>query len=143
MVKNLKTLIVLLKAQANIEQHIKTSLGSTSLSVNEFTALEALYNKGSLSAQELTGLVLIPNSSMTYVLDNLEKKGLINRQRDEADRRVYRSSLTEEGQRAFPEIYATHYEHMRTVFDVLTPEEEVQLQELLKKLGKHAEETLA
>lgn len=136
----LKSLIVLFKAHASVVKHVKQSLVPTNLSVNEFTALEALYFAGSLSAQELIDKVLIPNSSMTYVLMSLASKSLITRERDPMDRRILRSRLTEQGEKEFEAIYRAHYDHMRNVFDVLTEEEEQQLRELLKKLGKHAEE---
>ena len=136
MTKDLKSLVIIFKVHAKLLGHVKQSLADTELSVNEFTALEALYHKGSLSAQELIDKVLIPNSSMTYVLDSLEKKGLITRVSAEDDRRVRLSSLTDEGTRLFEAIYDVHYRHMRSVFDVLTDEEEFEMQELLKKLGK-------
>ncbi len=142
MAGELKTLVVLFKTHAGILRHVKRSLEETSLSVNEFTAMEALHNKGSLSAQGLIDLVLIPNSSMTYVLDTLSKKGLVTREKDPRDRRVQCISLTDQGEEVIREIYAIHYAHMREIFDVLSPEEEHALQELLKKLGKHAERKL-
>ena len=132
---NLKTLIVLFKAHANVVKHVKQSLEDTDLSLNEFTAMEALYFLGTLSAQEIIDKVLIPNSSMTYVLENLAKKNYISRERDSKDRRVLKSRLTDEGRAVFETIYRHHHEHMRGVFDALTNEEEKQLQELLKKLG--------
>ena len=138
---DLKTLIVLFKAHANVVKHVKQSLEDTDLSLNEFTAMEALYFLGTLSAQEIIDKVLIPNSSMTYVLENLAKKNYISRERDSKDRRVLKSRLTDEGRAVFETIYRHHHEHMRGVFDALTNEEEKQLQELLKKLGRHAEET--
>ncbi len=138
----LKTLIVLFKTHTNIVKHVKRSLENTSLTVNEFTVMEALHNKEFLSAQGLIDLVLIPNSSMTYVLDTLSKKELISREKDPDDRRVQCIRLTEKGRQVISDIYGIHHRHMREVFDVLSPEEERELQELLKKLGKYAERTL-
>ena len=139
MTRDLKSLVIIFKVHANLDRHVKLSLAETELGVNEFTALEALYNKGSLSAQELIDKVLIPNSSMTYVLDNLERKGFITRERDPGDRRVRLSTLTDAGRKLFVSIYQIHCRHMREVFNVLSEQEEAQLQQLLKKLGKHAE----
>lgn len=142
MAQELKTLVVLFKTHSSIVRHVKKSLEETQLSVNEFTAMEALWNKGSLSAQGLIDLVLIPNSSLTYVLDTLSKKGLVKREKDPHDRRVQSISLTGRGEDVIREIYEIHYAHMREIFDVLSPEEENELRALLKKLGKHAERKL-
>ena len=79
MAQDLKTLIVLFKAYQSMINQVKLSLINTDLTVNEFTALEALYSKKELTTSELRDYVLVPNSSMTYVLDTLEKKELIQR----------------------------------------------------------------
>ncbi len=142
MEKDLKSLIIIFKVHGHLVKHVKQSLEETELSVNEFSAMEALYTKGSLSTQALIDLVLIPNSSMTYVLDTLAKKDYLSRCKDPDDRRIQRLSLTPKGKEVFESIYKRHFDHMREVFDVLTPEEEAAMQTILKKLGKHAERTL-
>lgn len=140
MEQKLKTLIILFKAQETVERSVKKSLECSNLTVNEFAAMEALYTKHCLTTQELIDAVLIPNSSMTYVLDTLKAKGYIQRIRKPEDKRIQSISLTESGNKVFEDVYQHHYEYMKEIFEVLDPEEEVQLQELLKKLGKFAEE---
>lgn len=138
MEKDLRSLIILFKAHSSLYDQVKHSLLDSSLTVNEFTALEALYHKKVLTTSELIGSILVANSSMTYVLDTLEKKELIKRQKSEHDKRVQTLSLTEKGTQLFTKIYEKHYHHMRQYFDVLDPEEEKTLQNLLKKIGKAA-----
>lgn len=140
--KNLKSLIVLFKAHSSIEKNIKYSLVDSGLNLNEFTTMEALYTKGTLSTQAIIDTILIPNSSMTYVLENLLKKGYINRKKDKDDKRVSIISLTKNGRDTFEQVYKKHFKHMREVFDSLSSDEEEVLQELLKRVGKKAEEKL-
>ena len=142
MKKDLKSLIIIFKAYHNIERNIKKSLIDTDINVNEFAAMEALYEKNKLSTQELIDTVLIPNSSMTYVLEILYKKGYIERNKKESDRRIQVINLSKKGIMTFENIYKKHFDYMRNIFNVLDNEEEVQLQLLLKKLGKKAEENL-
>ncbi|UPU40217.1 MarR family transcriptional regulator [Erysipelothrix sp. Poltava] len=73
---------------------------------------------------------------MTYVVDQLEKKGLVVRLKDEKDRRINYVMLSPKGLNDTEIIYNKHYEEMRKRFDKLTSEEEVTLQNLLKKIGK-------
>lgn len=136
----LKTLIILFKTHHSLEKNVKWSLKDIDWTVNEFTVLEALYTKGQLSTQELIDKILIPNSSMTYVLDNLVKHEMIQKTKDPQDARRQWLSLTDKGRETFIEIYQIHYNHMKTIFEVLDDSEEQQLQELLKKIGKKAEE---
>lgn len=142
MKKDLKSLIIIFKAYQSLSNSVKQSLLGTGINVNEFTAMEALYVKGALTTQQLIDTILIPNSSMTYVLELLNKKEYIQRKEKTDDRRVQIISLTKKGTALFEEIYKTHYEHIRSVFDVLCSDEEAQLQDLLKKVGKKAEEGL-
>ncbi|WP_034552457.1 MarR family winged helix-turn-helix transcriptional regulator [Carnobacterium funditum] len=138
----LKSLIILFKAYNSIEKNVKQSLANTEINVNEFTAMEALYVKGSLTTKELINTVLIPNSSMTYVLEILSKKKYLTKEKNKNDKRIQIIALTELGTKVFEEIYEKHFSYMRSIFNVLNKDEELQLQSLLKKLGKQAEEVV-
>ncbi len=142
MSKDLKSLIVLFKAHQSLQNSVKHSLVNTQINVNEFSAMEALYTKGVLTTQQLIDTILIPNSSMTYVLEILNKKNYIERSKKPDDKRVQIIRLSKLGIEVFEDIYERHYNYMRTIFDVLTDSEEKTLQQLLKKVGKQAEENL-
>lgn len=136
--RDLKTLIILFKAYHSLIKQVKVSLESTELTLNEFTVLEALHSKETLTTQQLIDTVLIPNSSMTYVLDTLSKKQLIHRVKNKPDRRVTLLSLTSKGTDLFVNVYRHHFDHIRSILDEFTPDEEKTLQELLKRLGSKA-----
>lgn len=135
---NLKTITTLFRAKNSFEMLIKKDVLSYGLNPSEFGALEALYHKGKLSVQQLTEKVLIANSSMTYVLDNLSKRGLITRNKYEKDRRIYVVDLTEVGMKLMEDIYPRHYKNMTSILSCLTIEEQKTLQSLLKKIGLNA-----
>lgn len=138
-IKKLKSLTVLFKAHQHVLQHVKQSIANMGLNINEFTVLEALYVKDMLTAQQLASTILIPNSSLTYVLDCLQKKGLIKREKNKTDSRILELSLSKQGEELFYKAYEAHYSHMRNIFNVLDETQELQLQDLLKTLGKHAQ----
>lgn len=140
--KDLKSLIILFKAQTSLALGVKKSLEDTGINMNEFVAMEALYFKGELTTQALVDTVLTPNSSMTYVLDILMKKGYIKRERCTSDKRVQYVSLTPEGRSYFESIYKEHFKYIREILDVLDDEEEKQMQKALKKVGKRALERI-
>lgn len=138
----LKSLIIIFKAYQSLQKSVKHSLVGTDINVNEFTTMEALYTKGELTTQAIIDVILIPNSSMTYVLEILHKKGYIDRKKKPEDKRVQMISLTKKGREVFEDIYARHFDYMRAIFDVIDIKEEKILQDLLKKVGKKAEEAL-
>lgn len=108
--------------------------------MNEFAALEALATKGSLTTQQLINTVLIPNSSMSYVITNLATKGYLSRTKDLNDKRIQYLSLTEKAKDYFKQVYAQHLALIRPMFDQFSAIEEKELQELLKRLGKDEEQ---
>ena len=138
MIQDLKTLTILLRAANAVEHRIKDDVSMYGLGLSDFGALEVLYHKGPLPVQAICEKVLIANSSMSYVIDNLIKRQLIKKVKNPDDRRVHMIELTEEGHRLMDAIYPRHQDHMRSMIDVLDESEETELQRLLKKLGKQS-----
>ena len=136
MSKDLKTLTILFRATNFIQETIKDDVSKHGLNLSEFGALEVLYHKGPLPVQSICEKVLIANSSMSYVIENLIKKELIKKTQNENDRRIHIVDLTEKGRLLFDDVYPKHLDHMRSVIDVLDESEEDELRKLLKKLGK-------
>ncbi|MFW5838410.1 MAG: MarR family winged helix-turn-helix transcriptional regulator [Bacillota bacterium] len=132
----LKTLTILFRTTNTFEQWIKEDIKKYHLNVTEFGVLEALYHKGELTIQALKDKILIANSSLTYVLSQLIDKAFIHKRQQTHDKRVFTISLTTKGERVFKSIYRMHLINMRTKLNVLTKNEELTLQTLLKKIGK-------
>lgn len=135
---NLKTMRILFRAVQSVEQIIKKDVKNYGFTMNEFAAVEALYHKGKLSVNEITQAVLIPNSSMTYVLDRLEVKGLICRLQDTDDKRTFYVELSKPGLDKLNDILPKHYKVLTNVFSILSTEEQTLLNDSLKKLGYYA-----
>jgi MarR family 2-MHQ and catechol resistance regulon transcriptional repressor len=77
---------------------------------------------------------------MTLVLDNLEKAGLVRRERSLEDRRMVRIFLTEAGQALIEEVLPAHVNAIFTELCVLTADEQQTLGKLCRKLGLPAQE---
>jgi MarR family transcriptional regulator, 2-MHQ and catechol-resistance regulon repressor len=70
------------------------------------------------------------------VIDNLERDGLVRRERDAKDRRVIHVHLTEGGMSKVEAVLPGHVAALVEEFSVLTAKEQEALGELCKKLGK-------
>jgi Transcriptional regulators len=57
------------------------------LTAEQWGVLAQLWNKGSISQDELAHMVCVDKSSISRVLDVMERKGLVARKRDPADAR--------------------------------------------------------
>ncbi len=106
---------------------------------SQFAVLEALYHLGSLTQGEVSTKVLKSGSNMTTVIDNLERDGLVRRERDAKDRRVIHVHLTEAGTGVIEAVLPGHVSALVEEFKVLSASEQQALGELCKKLGKGRE----
>ncbi len=106
------------------------------LTYSQFAVLEALYHLGSLTQGNVSTKVLKSGSNVTTVIDNLERDGLVRRERHDQDRRVIYVHLTEAGKRKIEAVLPGHVAALVEEFSVLTVKEQETLGELCKKLGK-------
>jgi len=133
--ESLNAFIGLNRTMDYLEQIVRTDVQRYDLNVTEFAVLELLYNKGDQPIQRIRQRVLIASSSITYVVDKLEEKGLVNRIRNEQDKRVTNASLTEHGYTMMNDIFPKHADTIASTFSVLTDEEMTVLQQALKKIS--------
>lgn len=136
MKNDLKTITILFRTLHHIEDIIKQDVQNYGISVSEFAVLEALYHLGERSVGQLKDKVLIAPSSMTYVLDQLMRKAYVMRRVDLQDQRKFQIDLSEKGRLFMETTYPKHQKRLRDVLNILSPEEETQVQNLLKKIGK-------
>jgi MarR family 2-MHQ and catechol resistance regulon transcriptional repressor len=124
-----------MRAAESATTRIHRHLVSTGLTVSQFAVLEALYHLGPLSQREIGKKILRSSGNITMVIDNLEKGGLVRRERFEADRRFYIVHLTDKGYDLINELFPLHAAVIAEDFGVLTAAEQEALGRLCKKLG--------
>lgn len=106
-----------------------------SLTVSQFGVLEALYHLGPMCQSELGSKMLMSGGNITMIVDNLEKRGLVQRQRDEQDRRFIIVTLTDEGEALIAEVFPVHLDAIVDELSVLSTEEQEDLGRLCRKMG--------
>jgi len=131
----LHLLIVMSRATRVIQAKALESIESYGINSTEFAVMELLYHKGPQPIQKIGKKILMTSGSMTYIVDRLEKKAMLERVRCEKDRRVIYAQLTEEGELLIRKIFPKHREHITEMMDVLTDREKEQAIDILRKLG--------
>jgi MarR family 2-MHQ and catechol resistance regulon transcriptional repressor len=132
----LKTITVLFRAYNSLEKAVRDDIAKYGLNTSEFGVMEALYHKEKLSVKGVIDKVLTPNSSMSYVIENLVNKGYIIKKQSEKDKRSYVLELTQAGRELMAVIFPLHKQNIRDILNVLDKEEEIVLQKALVKIGK-------
>ena len=130
--------VVLSKALQSIKKRVEEDIKCLGLNPTEFSVLELIYSKGDQPIQKIGEKVLIASSSITYVVDKLEKKNLIVRKPCSKDRRVTYAAITDEGTELMDEVFPKHRTAMKEICGGLNSTEKEVLIEQLKKLGYHA-----
>jgi DNA-binding MarR family transcriptional regulator len=90
-----------------------------------------------LRMSELSQRLMVTGGNVTGITDGLEKEGLVVREVDTADRRVFRVKLTAEGQKQFRRMATEHEHWIIGMFDSLSMKQKKQLVDLLGEL-KHS-----
>ncbi|WP_409343477.1 MarR family winged helix-turn-helix transcriptional regulator [Paenibacillus sp. MBLB4367] len=139
--ESLELYIVLSRAHIWAEAHSTRHIRRHGLNPTEFGVLELVYHKGPQPLQQIGEKILISSGNITYVVDKLVRKKLLNRVPYPNDRRVIYAELTDNGRKLIQELFPSHTEAIRQAVSGLNPEEKKQAVRLLKKLGKAAQET--
>ncbi|MCR2805126.1 MarR family winged helix-turn-helix transcriptional regulator [Paenibacillus soyae] len=133
--------IALSRASQWVNAHGDRDIRRHGLNRTEFGVLELLYHRGPQPLQQIGGKVLMSSGNITYVIDKLEKKSLVRRRTSKEDRRLIYAEVTDEGCRFIEEIFPEHTSVIEQATAGLTPEEKRAASELLKKLGKYAQQS--
>lgn len=134
----LSTFVKLLRATEAISATVHGPLKDLNLTVSQFGVLEALYHLGPMCQRDLAKKILKSTGNLTTVIDNLEKRKLVRRKRNENDRRYFDVSLTLKGENLIKEIFPEHSDRIVKEMDYLTKSEQKQLGLLCKKLVNKA-----
>jgi DNA-binding MarR family transcriptional regulator len=104
------------------------------LTTSQFDVIATLGNTKGFNFKELGEKTLITKGTLTGVIDRLEKKGLVQRQMDQQDRRVFQVVLTKQGEEIFEKVFPQHISYFKQRFQSLTTEEHQEILTALRKL---------
>jgi DNA-binding MarR family transcriptional regulator len=136
---SLRLWLRLLACTTRIENRIRQKLQSEfSTTLPRFDLMAQLERTPEgLRMSELSQRMMVTGGNVTGITDGLEKEGLVQREVDATDRRVFRVKLTPEGQRVFERMAAEHERWVIDLFAALSAKQKKQLADLLGELKSH------
>lgn len=132
----LKLYTQLMRATNTVTEKMHKHLLAHKLSISQFGVIEALYHLGPLYQKEIGKKILKTSGNITLVIDNLEKRGLVTREKDPSDRRRMTVKMTKSGYELIEKILPVHSKIAQRVFSVLEPKGQQSLSKILKILGR-------
>lgn len=106
----------------------------------QLAVVKMLEPVGKLSLSELSWKIRARNSTVTGIIDRMEREGLVERRRSEDDRRVIHITLTRKGQRLATEIPVEPVQIFRQILSELSARDAAELSRILTRLARRVRE---
>lgn len=135
----LRTFVKLVRAANGLSARLNRPLAEAGLTESQFGVLEALLHLGPLHQRELAEKILRTNGNVTLVVDHLEKRGLVRRERGSSDRRYIKVHLTEQGEVLVKGLFPAHAARLTGEMSVLNADEQHELGQLCRRLSMTVE----
>ena len=103
-------------------RHLRKGPGGA-FSLVHLQVLFTLDTDGPLPMSRLAEAMDVSQASATGIVDRMEQRGLVERLRDDADRRVVRVALAEGGRQTLGVMASERREHLAQIIDQLTDHE--------------------
>jgi MarR family transcriptional regulator, organic hydroperoxide resistance regulator len=108
----------------------------------QLTVVKMLEQIGDLSLSELSERIRAQNSTVTGIIDRMERENLVTRERSKEDRRVVFIKLTAKGRRLAEEIPVEPMEIFRGALESLSAAEVRDLVKILGKVARRVQQTV-
>lgn len=128
-----ETIVYLYTESRRITKDVARGVGLTGPQLAVLKMLEPI---GKLSLSELSNRIHARNSTVTGIIDRMEREGLVRRSRSERDRRVVHIELTKKGREVASDIPVEPVHIFREVLAELSAEDAAHLRRILSSLAK-------
>ena len=133
----LKSIRLLAECMQGFERFSGDFVRQYGLTHAQFDIIATLGNTCGMSYKELGQKTLITKGTLTGVVDRLEQKGLVVRERCDKDKRSYFVRLSCDGEQVFHDVFPKLTKQGQRLFDGYTEDDFMRLETTLASL-KHA-----
>lgn len=123
-----------LRVTQHMSQQFRAHFGRLNLTFPQALVLNVLGEEGPIPISVLAERTGSANSTVSGIVDRLEKLGLAKRERSEQDRRVIYVSATEKYHDLRKKAETNVSGYFNSLLDTMTPEDKTQVAEALRKL---------
>lgn len=134
---NLNLIVAMERTHSALFSKLEKNIQSFELNVSEFGVLEMLYHKGAQPVQKVADKILVTSGTITYIINKLEKKELVIREKCKKDRRIFYIHLTEKGEELISVIFKEHKKFIDELFSGLDEEYKKKLLKNLLELRRN------
>lgn len=132
--------VMLRRTSDAVSRYVESELGQWGITTSQYGVLLHLMSGKAHSMSDLSELIFRSNSSLTSLIDRMEKDGLVTRVAHKNDRRVTTVLLTPKGKDLLQRIRAKHRPFLANMMSCLGLEELNQLRDTLRKIEAKLED---
>ncbi|HEX4337930.1 MAG TPA: MarR family transcriptional regulator [Polyangiaceae bacterium] len=130
----IESMIFLYSESRRVTRAVAEQYGLTG---SQLLVLKMLEPRGQLSLSELSSRIRAKNSTVTGIIDRMERDGLVVRRRSGEDRRVVHIELTTKGKKLANDAEADPKQLYRALLEELSPRDAGELERIMTKLVSH------
>ncbi|HJV02586.1 MAG TPA: MarR family transcriptional regulator [Burkholderiaceae bacterium] len=130
----LKSIRLLAECMQGFERLSGEHVRECGLTHAQFDIIATLGNTAGMSYKELGEKTLITKGTLTGVIERLEQKGLVERQRNASDKRSFFVRLTAAGEATFRDVFPRVVARGSAIFADFTADDYAALEKTLSKL---------
>jgi DNA-binding MarR family transcriptional regulator len=136
----LEAMVYLYAESRRVTREVADEFGLTG---SQLVVLKMLEPKGRVSLSELSERIRAKNSTVTGIIDRMERDGLVLRKRSEEDRRVVYLELTPDGKKLASTATTDPMQLFRALLEDLPSRDAAELERIMTKMAKRVREVLA
>ncbi len=131
-----EVLVALRRVIRATDLHSKHLAKTTGLTAPQILLLQTIRDKGEVTIGELANEMSLSQATVTTILDRLEKRALVYRQRSEEDKRKVHAHLTEEAQETLKAAPIPLQDQFARQFDDLQEWEQTMIISALQRVAQ-------
>lgn len=119
---------------------VESKFNENNISVLEYRILRILKENGKMTMANLADENYVTQAWITGMIDKMESKGLVSRNRSETDRRVIYINATDKGEEFLDKMRIVHDEILAETFSFMNEEEARKIFQIFEELREKLEE---
>lgn len=127
---------MLMANQSIYQKKLMQKLSGTELTLGQPKVLEYLSFNDGANQKDISAACFMEPASVTFIINGMENKGLVERRRMNGNRRNYHVFLTEKGKEMYEKVEQAFAELENETFDGFTDEEKETFMNLYSKLSR-------
>jgi DNA-binding MarR family transcriptional regulator len=119
---------------SQLNRNLRKGLKRSGINITRWRVLAVLNDNGQMNMGQIVEKTIIEQSTVSRIVDQLEREGLARRQTSEEDSRIVEVALTRQGEKAFNEIFPMASKHQEQALQGFTSNEIEKLTHYLERI---------